>query len=54
MKAFDSPDAVQASGIRAAGDKYFTLVAGERSVYGKKQVCRLLLVDERDVDCNVG
>ncbi|KAF8909575.1 profilin [Mucidula mucida] len=44
LKAFDSPDAVQASGIRAAGDKYFTLVAGERSVYGKKQADGIIIV----------
>ncbi|KAF9028543.1 profilin [Hymenopellis radicata] len=44
LKAFDDPTAVQASGIRAAGDKYFTLQANERSVYGKKQADGVILV----------
>lgn len=35
------PDLAQANGFRLAGDKYFTLQANERSIYGKKQVCHL-------------
>ena len=38
IAAFDAPDKVQASGIRAAGQKYFTLQANDRSIYGKKGV----------------
>lgn len=34
---------VQANGIRAAGQKFFTLSADPRSIYGKKQVCGIRL-----------
>ncbi|KAI5481816.1 hypothetical protein MNV49_000093 [Pseudohyphozyma bogoriensis] len=34
--AFVDPSKVQAEGIRAAGTKFFTLQANDRSVYGKK------------------
>ncbi|OCH84795.1 profilin [Obba rivulosa] len=36
INAFTSPDAIQASGVRLAGQKFFTLQANPRSVYGKK------------------
>ena len=42
VAAFNSPAAAQASGIRLAGQKFFTLQANDRSIYGKKAV-RLLL-----------
>lgn len=32
---FDNPSGVQASGLHAAGKKYFCLRADDRSVYGK-------------------
>lgn len=36
VKGFQEPDNIQASGIRLAGVKYFTLQANDRSIYGKK------------------
>ncbi|KAI0071356.1 profilin [Panus rudis PR-1116 ss-1] len=36
IDGFASPDKVQASGIRLAGQKFFTLSANDRSIYGKK------------------
>ncbi|KAJ3524030.1 hypothetical protein NM688_g8632 [Phlebia brevispora] len=36
IHAFENQDQVQASGIRLAGEKYFTLSVNERSIYGKK------------------
>lgn len=38
MNAFNNPAAAQASGIRLAGQKFFTLQATDRSIYGKKAV----------------
>ena len=38
VNAFNDPAAAQASGIRLAGQKFFTLQANERSIYGKKAV----------------
>ncbi len=38
MNAFKDPTTTQASGIRLAGQKFFTLQANDRSVYGKKGV----------------
>lgn len=38
VNGYNELDKVQASGIRAAGQKFFTLQAGPRSIYGKKQV----------------
>ena len=38
VKAFDNPDEAQANGVRLAGQKFFTLSANARSVYGKKAV----------------
>ena len=43
IKAHSSPDAAQANGIRLAGQKYFTLSANPRSIYGKKGVRPSLL-----------
>ena len=42
LSAFNDAGRTQASGIRLAGQKYFTLQANERSVYGKKGVRDLL------------
>jgi hypothetical protein len=39
--AHANSEATRANGIRLAGQKYFTLQANERSIYGKKQVCVL-------------
>lgn len=41
LNAFKDPAAVQASGLRLAGNKFFTLQANERSIYLKKQVRQL-------------
>ncbi|KXN81907.1 Profilin, partial [Leucoagaricus sp. SymC.cos] len=41
---FSNHSAVQGSGIRAAGQKFFTLQANERSIYGKKQADGIILV----------
>jgi hypothetical protein len=38
LGAFTNPEETQAKGIRLAGEKFFTLQANERSVYGKKRV----------------
>ncbi|KAI0821091.1 profilin [Irpex lacteus] len=38
------PDLAQANGFRLAGDKYFTLQANERSIYGKKQANGAVIV----------
>lgn len=38
VQAFQDPSAAQASGVHVAGQKYFTLQANPRSIYGKKQV----------------
>lgn len=35
--AFDKPEQAQASGVRLAGQKFFTLQCNARSLYGKKQ-----------------
>ncbi|KAL8283939.1 hypothetical protein RQP46_005371 [Phenoliferia psychrophenolica] len=42
--AFADPSSAQANGIRAAGVKFFTLTANERSVYGKKAAAGILCV----------
>jgi len=44
INAHKKPDQTQANGVRAAGQKYFTLQANERSVYGKKQADGIILV----------
>lgn len=38
LNAFKDPSAVQASGLRLAGNKFFALQANDRSIYLKKQV----------------
>lgn len=38
MNAFNNPGSAQATGIRLAGQKFFTLQANDRSIYGKKAV----------------
>ncbi|SCV66884.1 BQ2448_5530 [Microbotryum intermedium] len=44
VKAFSDPSSAQANGIRAAGNKFFTLAANERSIYGKKAADGIILV----------
>jgi len=44
INAFKDPTQTQTSGIRLAGQKYFTLTANENSVYGKKQADGCVLV----------
>jgi len=44
VAAFTKPDVVQANGIRLAGQKFFTLSANERSIYGKKAADGCILV----------
>ena len=39
IAAFKDPSKTQAQGVRLGGQKFFTLSASERSIYGKKQVC---------------
>ncbi|KZT18406.1 profilin [Neolentinus lepideus HHB14362 ss-1] len=36
VKAFSNPAATQTSGVRLAGQKFFTLQVNDRSIYGKK------------------
>ncbi|TFK50508.1 profilin [Heliocybe sulcata] len=36
VKAFSNQEATQASGVRLAGQKFFTLQVNDRSIYGKK------------------
>lgn len=38
ISAFNDPTVTQANGVRLSGQKFFTLSADKRSVYGKKQV----------------
>ncbi|KAL1941635.1 hypothetical protein VTO73DRAFT_7074 [Trametes versicolor] len=38
VTGYENPSSVQASGVRLAGQKFFTLQANERSIYGKKAV----------------
>ncbi|KDE02766.1 profilin [Microbotryum lychnidis-dioicae p1A1 Lamole] len=44
VKAFSDPSSAQANGIRAAGNKFFTLAANDRSIYGKKAADGIILV----------
>ena len=44
VNSFNDAGAVQASGIRASGQKFFTLQANDRSVYGKKAADGIILV----------
>lgn len=44
IAAYTNPEAVRATGIRLAGQKYFTLQANERSIYGKKGTDGCVLV----------
>ncbi|GAA5843324.1 hypothetical protein JCM3766R1_003665 [Sporobolomyces carnicolor] len=44
VKTFSNPEGAQASGIRAAGQKFFCLSANDRSVYGKKQADGIVIV----------
>ncbi|KAK0501679.1 profilin [Armillaria luteobubalina] len=44
INGYKNVSTVQASGIRAAGQKFFTLQANERSIYGKKQADGIVIV----------
>ncbi|KAI0725903.1 profilin [Fomitopsis betulina] len=44
VNAFNNPGSAQASGIRLAGQKFFTLQANDRSIYGKKAADGCVLV----------
>ncbi|KAM0746979.1 profilin [Meredithblackwellia eburnea MCA 4105] len=44
VSAFNDPGSVQASGLHAAGQKFFALKADERSVYGKKGAAGIVTV----------
>ncbi|KAG7445130.1 profilin [Guyanagaster necrorhizus] len=44
IQGFSDLAHVQASGIRAAGQKFFTLQANERSIYGKKAADGIVIV----------
>ncbi|TFY81802.1 hypothetical protein EWM64_g2209 [Hericium alpestre] len=44
VNAFSNPGAIQASGVRLAGRKFFVLQANERSIYGKQQADGVVLV----------
>ncbi|GAA6025626.1 hypothetical protein JCM11491_007149 [Sporobolomyces phaffii] len=43
-QAFTDPATAQASGVRAAGQKFFCIGANDRSVYGKKQADGIVVV----------
>ncbi|KAK7691569.1 hypothetical protein QCA50_004968 [Cerrena zonata] len=44
ISGFVSPDQVQANGVRLAGQKFFTLVVNDRSIYVKKQADGAIIV----------
>ncbi|KAK0202440.1 profilin [Desarmillaria ectypa] len=44
IKGFTDSASVQGSGIRAVGQKFFTLQANERSIYGKKAADGIVIV----------
>ncbi|KAK0544068.1 profilin, required for normal timing of actin polymerization in response to thermal stress [Tilletia horrida] len=44
ISGFTNPESVQASGIRVAGKKYFTLQVNDRSQYGKQGPDGVILV----------
>jgi profilin len=44
IAAFNNPEQAQASGVRLAGQKFFTLQCNPRSLYGKKQADGCVLV----------
>ncbi|KAK0489312.1 profilin [Armillaria novae-zelandiae] len=44
INGYKNVSTVQASGIRAAGQKFFTLQANERSIYGKKAADGIVIV----------
>ncbi|GAA5900430.1 hypothetical protein JCM8208_005359 [Rhodotorula glutinis] len=44
VAAFNDPSSAQASGVRAAGTKFLTIRADDRSVYGKKQADGIVCV----------
>ncbi|KAF9235484.1 profilin [Melanogaster broomeanus] len=48
VAAFKNPAQVQASGVRLAGQKFFTLQANERSLYGKKLATDLFVIFQAD------
>ncbi|CAL1711119.1 unnamed protein product [Somion occarium] len=44
INGFSKADQIQASGIRLAGQKFFTLSVSDRSIYGKKQADGTIIV----------
>jgi len=44
LKTLKNPEGAQAQGIRLAGEKFFTILVTERSVYGKKGANGCVLV----------
>ncbi|GAA5825103.1 hypothetical protein JCM5353_006509 [Sporobolomyces roseus] len=44
VKTFQNPENAQATGVRAAGQKFFCLSANDRSVYGKKSADGIVIV----------
>jgi len=44
VNGFSKPDSIQASGIRLAGVKYFTLSVVDRTIQGKKQADGVVIV----------
>ncbi|KAF9781332.1 profilin [Thelephora terrestris] len=44
INAFKNPESAQSSGVRLAGQKFFTLSVSDRSIYCKKQADGCLLV----------
>ncbi|KAI0029513.1 profilin [Vararia minispora EC-137] len=44
LGGFLKPEMIQASGFRLEGQKYFTILAGERTIQGKKQANGAVLV----------
>jgi len=44
INAYNDLPATQANGVRAAGQKYFTLQANARSIYGKKAADGIVIV----------
>ncbi|EIW55824.1 profilin [Trametes versicolor FP-101664 SS1] len=44
VTGFENPSSLQSSGVRLAGQKFFTLQANERSIYGKKAADGCIIV----------
>ncbi|KAJ3563980.1 hypothetical protein NP233_g8591 [Leucocoprinus birnbaumii] len=44
IDGFSKPEQVQANGVRVANEKYMTIQANPRSIYGKKQADGIVIV----------